>query len=155
MKKANYGIMIVFLFLSLFVFISAASFEQTLIQDDYVGAAFFPEVLAGVTALLALFLGWLNRRGMFDEDTRSLADLFPREIRLPLAGLLLLTVYVLLLEPLGFILATFLLNISLLLLFGVRSLLYLLIFSSVISLAVYTVFYKILIVPLPEGILSF
>ena len=42
-----------------------------------------------------------------------------------------------------------------LLFFRVRSPLYLLIFPSVISLAVYTVFYKILIVPLPEGIFSF
>ena len=155
MKKANYGIVLVFLLLSAFVIYQANNFEQTLIQDDYVGASFFPELLAWMTAGLALFLGWLNFRGKMDDDGRTLADLFPRQVLLAVVGLGLVVGYVMLLEPLGFILATIALNAALLLLFGVRSSLVLALFPVIVSLSVYVVFYKILIVPLPEGLFYF
>lgn len=155
MKKANYGIVLVFLLLSAFVIYQANNFEQTLIQDDYVGASFFPELLAWMTAGLAFFLGWLNFRGKMDDDGRKLADLFPRQILLAVVGLGLVVGYVMLLESLGFILATIALNAALLLLFGVRSSLALALFPVIVSLSVYVVFYKILIVPLPEGLFYF
>jgi hypothetical protein len=154
-KKANFGIAIAFLFLSAFVLYSAANFQQTLIQDDYVGAAFFPELLAWMTAGLAIFLAWLTFRGKFGDDSRTLSELFPREMSLAIVGLVLVVFYVLLLEPLGFILATIGLNGALLFLFGVRRPLTLTIFPVVISFAVYGVFYKLLMVPLPEGIFYF
>jgi len=154
-KKANYGIVAVFLLLSAFVLYQANNFEQTLIQDDYVGAAFFPELLAWMTAGLALVLGRLNFRGKMDDDGRRLADLFPRRMLLAVVGLGLVVAYALLLEPLGFILATIALNAALLPLFGVRSSLVLALFPVIVSLSVYVVFYKILIVPLPEGLFYF
>jgi len=154
-KKANYGIVLVFLLLSAFVIYQANTFEQTLIQDDYVGASFFPELLAWMTAGLALFLGWLNFRGKMDDDGRTLADLFPRRMLLAVVGLGLVVAYALLLESLGFILATIALNAALLPLFGVRSSLALALFPVIVSLSVYVVFYKILIVPLPEGLFYF
>jgi len=154
-KKANFGIVIAFLALSAFVLYQAHNFEQTLIQDDYVGAAFFPELLAWMTAGLALVLAWLTFRGKFDDDGRTLADLFPRDLRLAFAGLVIVVAYVALLEPLGFILATVALNGALLLLFGVRTPLALALFPAIVSLSVYVVFYKILIVPLPEGLFYF
>ena len=155
MKKANYGIVLVFLLLSAFVIYQANTFEQTLIQDDYVGASFFPELLAWMTAGLALFLGWLNFRGKMDDDGRTLADLFPRRMLLAVVGLGLVVAYALLLESLGFILATIALNAALLPLFGVRSSLALALFPVIVSLSVYVVFYKTLIVPLPEGLFYF
>ena len=60
MKKANYCVAIVFILLSGFVFFQVSGFQQTLIADDYVGAAFFPELLAWGTIVLAVLLGWLN-----------------------------------------------------------------------------------------------
>jgi hypothetical protein len=141
--------------LAAFVLYSAANFEQTLIQDDYVGAAFFPELLAWMTGGLALFLGGLTFRGKFDGDGRTLSDLFPGEIRIALAGLAVITLYVLSLDYFGFILATAALNFALLLLFGVRNPLSLAVFPAAISLAVYGVFYKLLVVPLPEGLFYF
>ncbi|HPF84525.1 hypothetical protein SDC9_51131 [bioreactor metagenome] len=155
MKKANYCIAAAFLLLAAFVLYSAANFEQTLIQDDYVGAAFFPELLAWMTGGLALFLGGLTFRGKFDGDGRTLSDLFPGEIRIALAGLAVITLYVLSLDYFGFILATAALNFALLLLFGVRNPLSLAVFPAAISLAVYGVFYKLLVVPLPEGLFYF
>jgi hypothetical protein len=151
----NYCIVAAFLLLGAFVLYSAANFEQTLIQDDYVGAAFFPEILAWITMGLALFLGWLTARGKFDDDGRTLSGLFPREIRVALVGLVIIIVYVLGLEYLGFILATAALNFLLLLLFGVRSPLSLALFPAAISLTVYGIFYKLLVVPLPEGLFYF
>lgn len=155
MKKANYCIAAAFLLLGAFVLYSAANFQQTLIQDDYVGAAFFPELLAWMTMGLAFFLGWLNFRGRFDDDGRTLSDLFPRQILIALAGLAAIIAYVLFLDYLGFILATAALNFALLLLFGVRNILSLAVFPAAISLAVYGVFYKLLVVPLPEGLFYF
>ncbi len=155
MKKANFGIAIAFLCLSAFVLYSTGNFEQTFIQDDSVGPAFFPELLAWMTAGLALFLAWIAFRDKFEEDGRTLSDLFPREMRLALVGLFLIVLYVAFLEPLGFILATTGLNVAFLLLFGVRRPLTLALFPVVISFAVYGVFYKILVVPLPEGLFYF
>ena len=155
MKKANYCVAIVFILLSGFVFFQVSGFQQTLIADDYVGAAFFPELLAWGTIVLAVLLGWLNFRNKFQEDSRSLSDLFPKEILTALEGLTVLCAYVLLLEPLGFILATIALNIALLLLFRVRSLITLAVFPVSISVIVYLVFCKALVVPLPEGLFYF
>ncbi len=155
MKKANYCIAAAFLLLAAFVLYSAANFEQTLIQDDYVGAAFFPDLLAWMPGGLALFLGGLPVRGKFAGDGRTLSDLFPGEIRIALAGLAVITLYVLSLDYFGFILATAALNFALLLLFGVRNPLSLAVFPAAISLAVYGVFYKLLVVPLPEGLFYF
>ncbi len=155
MKTVNYLISVVFLLLSAFVLYQIAGFQQTLISDDYVGAAFFPEILVWGTVALALLLAWLNYGNKFPEDGRTLSDLFPREVRMPLIGLVVLCAYVLLLEPLGFILATIALNIVLLFLFGVRGLPTLSVFPVTISLLVYIVFCKILVVPLPEGLFYF
>ena len=155
MKKANYFIAVVFILLSAFVFLQISGFQQTLIADDYVGAAFFPELLAWGTIALAVLLARLNYADKVQEDSRSLSDLFPKEIRTVLEGLAILCVYVLLLEPLGFILATIALNIALLLLFRVRSLVTLAVFPVSISVLVYLVFCKALVVPLPEGLFYF
>ena len=155
MKKANYFVAVVFVLLSAFVFLQISGFQQTLIADDYVGAAFFPELLAWGTIGLAVLLVRLNYGDKFREDSRTLSDLFPKEILTALEGLAILCVYVLLLEPLGFILATIVLNIALLLLFRVRNLITLTVFPVSISLLVYLVFCKALVVPLPEGLFYF
>ena len=63
--------------------------------------------------------------------------------------------YALVLEPLGFIIATFALCVLLMYATGNRTLVSLLIFPAVLSVSVYAVFYKLLIVPLPEGLFYF
>ena len=68
---------------------------------------------------------------------------------------LLIIVYVLVLEPLGFIIATFALGALLMYVTENRTFVSMVIFPAVLSLAVYTVFYKLLIVPLPEGLFYF
>ena len=61
----------------------------------------------------------------------------------------------LVLEPLGFIIATFALGALLMYVTENRTFVSMVVFPAVLSLAVYTVFYKLLIVPLPEGLFYF
>ena len=101
-------------------------------------------------ALLNLLQCW--RRGSIPdpEGLWSLAA-FSR----PFLVTILIIAYVLVLEPLGFIIATFALCALLMYVTENRTLVSLVVFPAVLSVTVYAVFYKLLVVPLPEGLLYF
>ena len=152
-KKSDWIVSLTFIVLGCVIYALTLSFEQTLVVDSRVTAEFFPQIIAGAMILLAilnLFQCW--KRGS-TPDPEGLWSLFA--FSRPFLVTVLIIVYVLVLEPLGFIIATFLLCMLLMYVTENRTFVSLLVFPAVLSLAVYTVFYKLLIVPLPEGLFYF
>ena len=67
----------------------------------------------------------------------------------------MIAAYTVALEFLGFIIDTFLLGALLMYVTGNRKFMSVVLFPALLSLAVYVVFYKFLVVPLPEGLFYF
>ena len=152
-KKSDWIVSLTFIVLGCVIYALTLSFEQTLVVDSRVTAEFFPQIIAGamiVLALLNLLRCWKHGSIPDPEGLWSLAA-FSR----PFMVTILIIVYVLVLEPLGFRIATFALGALLMYVTENRTFVSMVIFPAVLSLAVYTVFYKLLIVPLPEGLFYF
>ena len=152
-KKSDWILSLTFIALGCAIYVLTLSFEQTLVVDSRVTAEFFPQIIAGAMialAMLNLLRCWKHGSKPDPEGLWSLAA-FSR----PFLVTLLIIVYVLVLEPLGFIIATFALGALLMYVTENRTFVSMVIFPAVLSLAVYTVFYKLLIVPLPEGLFYF
>lgn len=155
MRKANLIVASVFILLGTFVIAQTYQFQQTLITDNFLGATFFPRFVAYAMIALAVLLLVQTLRHPAREGEPRLRELFDSRIKVPLTALVVITAYVALMKPLGFIISTVLLNAAIFWLFRARSLLYLGIVPVAITLAVYQVFYKLLVVPLPEGLFYF
>ena len=152
-KKSDWILALIFIVLGCAVYALTCSFEQTLVVDSRVTAEFFPRIIAGAMILLALlhlFRCWRHGSAPEPEGLWSLAA-FTR----PALVAILIVAYVLALEPLGFIIATFALCVMLMYVTGNRTLVSLLVFPAALSVSVYAVFYKLLVVPLPEGLFYF
>lgn len=79
-------------------------------------------------------------------------SLNPSNLKKPLVGAGLMFLYVLSLETLGFIVATSILNAVLLVIFRVRKVHMIVLYPVLLSVAVFLVFRKFLMIELPEGI---
>lgn len=138
----------VFIALGTTAFFNTTTFDQTLITDNYLGATFFPRIvaLAMIAISASVFVGGLKADGDV-EGKPSIRGLIRTVV-----GIAVIALYAIAIEPIGFIISTILLNLTILVLFGVRRLLTLTVLPIAVSLAIYWVFYKLLMVPLPEGI---
>lgn len=115
-------------------------------QPNDPGSAAFPRIIAGALAVLAVLQLARPRRG--EELPRGAAAL-------RVAGMVvLLVVYALVFEVLGFILSSVLFLLGALLLAGVRRPALLLIMPVAISVVLFYVFYNLLEVSLPAGFLE-
>jgi putative tricarboxylic transport membrane protein len=145
---------ILFLLLSVFIFVSTFFFKQTLIADMFLGATFFPRIVAGFMAVLSgmLITGQFSPAGK--ADTRTAGFFFNRKILKPVTVILFLAVYLVLLDYLGFFIPTVALFWSVLLLFKEHKKSYYItgiIFIAVIEL----IFARVFQVQLPAGIVGF
>ena len=115
-------------------------------QPNDPGTAALPRIVAGALGLLALMLILRPERG----------EPLPRgRDALRVAGVVaLLFFYVAALEPLGFILATIIFLAGALVLAGVRHPLTLVLLPAGTSVALFYVFYELLRVPLPRGLVE-
>lgn len=152
MKKLNVIAGIVCILLSLFVIQSALRFEETLIGSDYTGPAFFPNVTSGIMIVLSAVL---IISSLFFMPKEFDTPLNPGNLKNPLIGIAVMFLYILALEPLGFIVATAVMIAVILLLFRVRKAHMLVVYPIVLSVLVFVVFRKFLMIDLPEGIFHF
>jgi hypothetical protein len=155
MRKANLIVAFIFSLLGAFIIARTYSFQQTLITDNFLGATFFPRFVAYTMIGLAVLLFIQTLRHPPQKGETGLSELFDSRIRVPMAALVIISIYVAVLKPLGFIISTILLNVAIFWLFRARTLLYLTVIPLTITLTVYLVFYKLLVVPLPEGLFYF
>lgn len=135
--------------LSGYVFFASKAFQRLgsgLSEDP----AYYPRILAGILAAMSigLLVGALRKRNKIEIK-------FNRSLLINLGKFLgLLIVYILLIVPLGFIIATALFTFSMIwLLGGTRK--QALVYALPISLLTYLLFSYLLKVPLPKGILQF
>jgi putative tricarboxylic transport membrane protein len=141
--------------IAVYVFYESATFQPTVAGHDFTGPAFFPRAIAAALAFLAIVLA--ARTLLAPETTPAPGQAKPEEgksVWTPWLGAGSLALYLLALEPLGFLIATALLLLAFLLLGGVRKPHILGIYPVAASLLVYYVFGKLLLVYLPEGLLS-
>lgn len=152
MKKLNVIAGSICIALSLFVIQSAMRFEETLIGSDYTGPAFFPNVTAGIMIVLSVIL---IISSLFLMPKEFDTPLNPSNLKNPLIGIGIMFLYILALEPLGFIVATAIMIAIVLMLFRVRTVHMLVLYPIVLSVLIFVVFRKLLMIDLPEGIFHF
>lgn len=154
MKRINIITGIIFIALSIFIFVQSLSFQQTMIIDNFIGAAFFPRMIAVIMLILSVILiisSILEKDGHNDTSSIFKWETF----KLPLIGVIVLLIYIMLLDKLGFIIDTIILNIVLLSIFKYKNKILTLLLSCAITLAIFQVFQRMLMVPLPSGLLGF
>jgi putative tricarboxylic transport membrane protein len=123
------------------------------------GPAVFPGVTAaalGICALILIVKGLAHRRASGDEHVWGSVEPWTRSARHAVAFLLVVGVnvfYILLSTPLGFIPTSILYLVALFMVFGVR-VRWILPLAIVVTLLIHYVFYKLLKVPLPWGVLQ-
>lgn len=152
MKKLNVIAGLVCIALSLFVIQSALRFEETLIGSDYTGPAFFPTATSVIMIVLSAIL---IVSSLFFMPKELDAPLQPGNLKNPLIGIAVMFLYILALEPLGFIVATACMIAVILFLFRVRRIPLLVLYPIVLSVLIFVVFRKFLMIDLPEGIFHF
>ncbi|MEW6637640.1 MAG: tripartite tricarboxylate transporter TctB family protein, partial [Actinomycetota bacterium] len=115
-------------------------------QPNDPGSAAFPRMIALALAALAILQLLRPQRGWSLPQGAAAARV---------AGVVaLLAAYAALLEPLGFILASFGFLLAAFLMAGVRKPLFLTFLPAAISVTLYYVFYELLEVPLPQGLIE-
>lgn len=152
MRKLNVLTGIVCIFLSLFVISKAMHFEETLIGNDYTGPSFFP--IATSVIMIALSAA-LIVSSLFLMPKELDATLNPANLKQPVVGVVVMFLYVLGLETLGFIVATALMAAVMLVIFRVRKVQSLVLYPVILSVVVFFVFRKLLMIDLPQGIFHF
>ncbi|NMA01656.1 MAG: tripartite tricarboxylate transporter TctB family protein [Clostridia bacterium] len=154
MKQANIITSIIFILFGFWIIYASKSFEQTFLSDNFIGADFFPRIMAIIMIILAVFLLITTFYDKTLKDTK-ISDILNKKMKLPIAGTFVLIVYLLVMEFLGFIIATIALNLVLLLIFRVKKLQYLVLVPLLTTIIIYYAFSNFLMVPLPQGLFSF
>lgn len=148
MKRVNLITSIIFIFIGAAIYWESSQFKQTMIKDKFSGPGFFPKLVAIMmiaAALILLFDSILKK----EETTEKVFD---KSIKLAIIGMVIILLYIISLDTLGFIIATVLLNYAFLFFFRVKEKIILLLQPAVTSFLIYWVFAKLLMVPLPEGL---
>lgn len=154
MKKANITTALIFILFGILIFFESSRFQQTMISDNFIGAAFFPKLMASIMILLALILlisELLNK----EAEKVNIGDLFNKKMTISLIGIVILFIYTLILNYIGFILSTILLNLIFLIIFKVKSKITIVATPLLTTFVIYLIFQKMLMVPLPQGIFFF
>ena len=139
--------------LVLFGWFAYASLQLSLRDSLGPGPGFFPfwlSALGGVLALILLIQLSLGRTDL-GAETLSFDREGVRSVMLVIVGLIAATA---LLDFAGFRLSMLLFNAYVLIVLGVRNWIVIAVFAGAGSFGVYHVFYDLLKVPLPEGVLG-
>ena len=134
-----------------YVLIKCQSYPEDFVMK--IGPAFFPEILAGGLILFSalLILQALLGKSIGDVERISIRQKGTQRVLLALVGMI---VYCAVLKPVGFIIATIPLIMFYMFLLGNRKKLQYVWVPVAITLAVYLVFEKVLVLSLPAGLLS-
>lgn len=134
-----------------YVVITCHSYPEDFVMK--IGPAFFPEILAGGLILFSvlLILQALLGKSIGDFQKLSIREKGTQRILLSLAVMI---VYCAVLKPVGFIIATIPFIMFHMFLLGNRKILQYVWVPVAITLAVYLVFEKVLVLSLPGGLLS-
>jgi putative tricarboxylic transport membrane protein len=119
------------------------------------GMGFMACGASGIMALLSLILlvqSFVKKKGAEEGPVHPFAGLMLRRV---VGFVIAVFLYIIVLPPLGYLIATFLLMASLLVIVGRRKWWLLILFPALSSLVSYYVFAKLFHCPFPTGIFSF
>lgn len=153
MRKSNIITGILFFLFGLWVFCATFAFKQTLILDNYLGASFFPRIIAVVMMLLAALLCLQNGRAG-GESSEEAAPFAPDRLLRPGLVTAALVAYVFLLKLAGFCLSSTLLFWAILFIARVRKKSFYGIAPVFVGI-VYFIFRYLFLVQLPTGYIGF
>lgn len=148
-RRANLVGSFIFLGIGVVTFAQMATLNENNDSSDP-GAAGYPSLIAAVMIVLAVLLA-------FQRDIGE-ASLKRSELLRVATAIVVTFVYILVLSPLGYVVATVLFLVATLLLMGIRSLLVLILVPIGLTLIIFYLFYVGFGVPLPytfiEGLLT-
>ena len=151
-KNKNIIISILFIILGGFVYMESLGIKHMMRND--VGSAFFPKIVAVITIVIAgVRLAFSLKEGKSESKSNTKSDLTGGWITI-----LLLSVYVLIFAPVGFIISTtvyLFLQMFVLCPKDKRKIPFLGIISVATPLFIYTLFVYVINMPLPKGIFGF
>jgi len=133
-----FGILVVF---------STYRFGSTFISHD-IGPAVYPRILGWLTIIMGVFMAIPIKQ----KDSTEATPIFSLKFGM---HVVYMVVFLLLFEPLGFILSSIMILIPFMIIMGERRLSRLIIFPIASAIVLHIVFTKLLNVPLPKGILAF
>lgn len=147
MKKGNIISSVILICLSIFILIQAKTFPKA--GGNIPGPGFFPKILAifliGLSSAL-IILSYINK-----EDKKVvLIDKNNSKVYLTI---LIITIYLILMNIVGFLISTPILLFVLILVYGMKGYIKNVIISVFITVVIYGVFQVLLTVPLPSGII--
>ena len=150
MKRVDIVSGMIGILIGAYVIIKCQSFPEDFVMK--IGPAFFPEILAGGLILFSalLILQALLGKSIGDVERISIRQKGTQRILLALVGMI---VYCALLKPVGFIIATIPWIMFYMFLLGNRKTVQYVWVPAAITLAVYLVFEKVLVLSLPAGLL--
>jgi putative tricarboxylic transport membrane protein len=150
LKKADIGVGIGLLLLSVWVFWQSNAYRQTVIY--IYGPNFFPQILAIFTAICALILIVKALQG----KALSYKDLIDKQgfVRM-LIAIAMCIGYLFLMQVIGFAMSTFVFLFALMAFLRQKGWVNRVISSVAVSLIVWAVFRYFLVIPIPEGMLGF
>lgn len=151
MKKVNIAIGIIFILFSTFIMITSNSFTQTLIVDTGLGADFFPKLVSAITIVLAAALIFTSIK---DKSlNNNISDVFNSDMKKPLLGMVLITLYVFCITFIGYLVSTIVFCFIFLHLFKVEKMLTKGLISVIFSFVIYFIFSNLFLINLPQGFL--
>ncbi len=148
MRQAEMASGFLSILLGITLIIAASNFPVLPTVD--VGPAFFPKVVGGILiffgALLAI-VAFLNK-----AESKSLKEIFNRRSLLAIGTIAIFAIYIILVSVLGFLIATPLLVIGLAMFLKGKNIAVIVIVAVAVTLLIYYLFLKFLLIPLPRGI---
>lgn len=153
MKKSDLIAGLIFLVLGIFILFSSFTFKQTLIMDNYLGAAFFPRIVAVILISLSTILVISSFHNNVHECDNS-CSLSKERFFMPLLVIGALILNVFLLNITGFCITSTLMFWFILLITKIRKISYFIIAPVFVGI-VYFIFRYLFLVQLPVGIIGF
>jgi putative tricarboxylic transport membrane protein len=151
MKKENIITSIIFMCIALFAIYETTNFKKNPygLTQDSLGPTFFPILVSVLIILLCtlLIIGELRKKTKLESGS-----FFNNRMIFTALVAILILLYAFLIEYLGYIISTVILNIILLIIFKVEKRAFIAIYPVVITLIIYTLFKIAFRVPLAEGI---
>jgi len=137
--------------IGVYIMIQCQSYPEDFVMK--IGPAFFPEILAGGLIVFSVLLILLALLGKSIGDFQKLS-VREKGTQRVLIAVVVMIVYCAVLKPVGFIIATIPFIMIFMFLLGNRNKLQYVWVPVAITLAVYLVFEKLLVLSLPGGLLS-
>jgi len=151
MKKENIITCIIFMCIALFAIYETTNFKKNPygLTQDSLGPTFFPILVSVLIILLCtlLIIDELRKKTKLESGS-----FFNNRLIFTALVAILILLYAFLIEYLGYIISTVILNIILLIIFKVEKRAFIAIYPVVITLIIYTLFKVAFRVPLAEGI---